>query len=139
MSRQVFINLTVENLDQSKDFATHLGFTINPQFTDDTAACVVVSEEIFFMLLTHDKFKQFAPNEITDTKASNEAIICLSCDSREEVDEFVRKATEKGAHSFREATDYGFMYQHGFQDPNGHVWEFIYMNMEAFAAMQNQG
>ncbi len=128
MSRKIFVNLPVSDLKKSMDFFAALGFTFNPQFTDHTAACMVVSEEIYSMLLTRDKFKEFSPNPICDANKSNEALLCLSCESREEVGETVAKALAAGAKRFCEPKDYGFMIQDGFQDLDGHVWEFIYMD-----------
>jgi predicted lactoylglutathione lyase len=131
MNTQIFVNLPVADLDLSMDFFRQLGFEFNPQYTDATAACMVVSDDIYAMLLTHAKFKEFIPNEIGDAKTSNEVLVCLSVESREKVDELVRKAVAAGGSTFDAPKDYGFMYQHGFQDPDGHIWELISMTENA--------
>lgn len=124
---QIFVNLPVKDLDRSVEFFTKLGFTFNPRFTDENATCMVVSDTIFVMLLVEDYFATFTPNEICDATRQTEAIICLSSESRAAVDEMVRKAVEAGAKTPREAQDHGFMYQHGFQDLDGHLWELVHM------------
>ncbi|MDZ8261305.1 VOC family protein [Nostoc sp. ChiQUE01b] len=135
MSTQIFVNLPVQNLNQSIEFFTQLGFEFNPQFTDETATCMIVSENIFVMLLTHDKFKTFTPKEICDATKSTEVLVCLSFDSREQVDEIVRKAVAAGGTTYNEPQDHDFMYGHGFADLDGHIWEIIYMEPSAI----NQG
>ena len=127
MATKIFVNLPVNNLQKSIEFFTQLGYTFNPQFTDETATCMIVSEGIFVMLLTHAKFKTFTPKEICDATKSTEVLLCLSCESRAAVDEMVRKAVAAGGAAYSEPQDYGFMYQHGYQDPDGHIWELIYM------------
>ncbi|HXV78387.1 MAG TPA: VOC family protein [Candidatus Binatia bacterium] len=127
MPTKIFVNLPVKNLNKSIEFFTELGFTFNQQFTDETATCMIVTEDIFVMLLTEDKFKSFTPKEICDTKNYTEALVCLSLDSRGKVDEMVRKAVSAGGTTYNEAQDHGFMYAHGFQDLDGHIWELIYM------------
>jgi predicted lactoylglutathione lyase len=99
----------------------------NQQFTDETATCMIVTHDIFVMLLTEDKFKTFSLKEICDTKKYAEALVCLSLESRAKVDEMVRKAVAAGGATYNEAVDHGFMYGHGFQDLDGHIWELIYM------------
>ena len=131
MSTQIFVNLPVKNLKQSIEFFTQLGFQFNPQFTDETATCMVVSENIFVMLLTHEKFKTFTPNGICDTTKSTEVLTCLSVESRAKVDEMVHKAVAAGGTTYSEPQYYGFMYGHGFQDLDGHIWELIYMEPDA--------
>lgn len=131
MSTKIFVNLPVKDLNRSIDFFTRLGFTFNPQFTDETATCMVVSEDIFVMLLTHDKFKTFTPKEICDATKSTEVLVCLSLESREGVEEMVRKAVAAGGSTYNEPKDHGFMYAHGFQDLDGHIWELIYMEPSA--------
>jgi uncharacterized protein len=125
---KIFVNLPVKDLNKAKDFFAKLGYGFNAQFTDDTAASLIVSEDIYVMLLTHDKFKQFTPKEICDATKSSEALICLSCESRAKVDEQVRKAVAAGGTTHAAAKDYGFMYGHGFQDLDGHIWELIWMD-----------
>ena len=127
MARQIFVNLPVKDLDRSVAFFTRLGFTFNPDFTDETATCMVVSDDIFVMLLTEAKFKTFTPKAIADATRSTEVLVCLSCESRAEVDETVRKAVAAGGTTYSEPQDHGFMYAHGFQDLDGHIWELIAM------------
>jgi uncharacterized protein len=128
---QIFVNLPVKNLDKSIEFFTTLGFAFNPQFTDHTATCMIVADDIFVMLLTEEKFKTFTPKEICDATRSTEVLVCLSVDSREKVDEMVRKAVVAGGSIYNEPQDHGFMYGHGFQDLDGHIWELIYMESSA--------
>ena len=136
MARKIFVNLPVKDLDKSKAFFGSLGFSFNPQFTDETAACMVVSEDIYAMLLTHEKFKQFAPNPIGDATRSTEVLVCLSCEGRGEVDDLVGRAVAAGGRTFSPPMDYGFMYGRSFQDPDGHVWELMWMDP---AAVKPQG
>jgi uncharacterized protein len=131
MSRQIFVNLPVKDLHKTIAFFTHLGFTFNPQFTDDTATCMIISESIFAMLLTEAKFQTFIPKAICDATQSTEVLICLSYESRVEVDDLVRKAVVAGGSTYNEPQDHGFIYAHGYQDLDGHIWELIYMQPEA--------
>jgi len=131
MSTKIFVNLPVKNLNKSIEFFTKLGYRFNPQFTDETATCMIVSEDIYVMLLTHDKFKTFTPNQICDATKSTEVLVCLSCESREHIDELVRKAVAAGGKTYNQAQDHGFMYGHGYQDLDGHIWELIYMVPDA--------
>jgi uncharacterized protein len=131
MATKIFVNLPVNDLKKSIEFFTKLHFTFNPQFTDETAACMVVSEDIFVMLLTRDKFKTFTPKNICDATTSTEVLVCLSCESRDHVDDMVRKAVAGGGTTYNEPQDHGFMYGHGFQDLDGHIWELIYMEPSA--------
>ena len=135
MATKIFVNLPVKNLDRSVEFFTKLGFSFNPQFTDETATCMVVSEDIFVMLLTEAKFKEFTPKAICDATKSTEVLVCLSSESREEVDKMIRKAVAAGGTTYSEPQDYGFMYSHGFQDLDGHIWETVFMEPSAV----NQG
>ena len=127
MATKIFVNLPVKDLKRSMEFFTKLGYKFNPQFTDETAACMVISEDIYVMLLTHVKFKEFTPKAICDSTKSTEVLICLSSESRDNVDDTVRKAVAAGGTTHAQSKDYGFMYQHGFQDLDGHIWELIYM------------
>lgn len=127
MSTRIFVNLPVRKLSKSMAFFRKLGFTFNPRFTDETAACMIVSEDIFVVLLTKEKFRTFTPNEICDAKKSTEVLVCLTRESRDAVDKMVRKAVAAGGSTFRDPQDYGFMYEHGFQDLDGHIWELICM------------
>ena len=128
MSTKIFVNLPVTDLNKSIKFFTSLGFRFNPQFTDETATCMIVSDDIFVMLLTKEKFKTFTPKPICDATKSTEVLVCLSCENREKVDELVRKAVAAGGSTYNEAQDHGFMYAHGFQDLDGHIWELMYMD-----------
>jgi predicted lactoylglutathione lyase len=128
---KIFVNLPVNNLAKSKEFFGKLGFTFNPQFTDNTAACMVLSENAYSMLLTHPKFKEFAPKTIADATKSTEVLVALSCASRDKVDELVANAVAAGGNTYSKPKDYGFMYGHGFQDLDGHVWELFWMDSSA--------
>ena len=134
MRTQIFINLPVKNLEASKEFYTALGYTINEQFTNEQAACIVISEEIFVMILTHEFFKGFTGKAIADATNTTEVLNCLSAESRDAVDELVRKAVAAGGTAPRQPQDHGWMYGHGFEDLDGHIWEVGYMDMEALAA-----
>jgi uncharacterized protein len=127
MATQIFVNLPVKNLNRSVNFFTALGYTFNPEFTNDKATCMIVSDTIYVMLLTETFFKSFINKEICDTNTAHEAIICLSADSREAIDEMVNKAVAAGSPATSEPQDYGFMYNRGFTDPDGHLWEYSYM------------
>ncbi len=128
MATKIFVNLPVKDLDKTKGFFTKLGYTFNPQFTDDKAACMIIGEDIFIMLLIEEFFKSFTKKEIADATKSTETIICLSADSREKVDEMVSKAIAAGGSSPNPKQDHGFMYGHGFQDLDGHLWEVMWMD-----------
>lgn len=128
MNTKIFINLPVKDLNRSMNFFKSLGYTFNPQFTDETAACLVISEDIYAMLLTHEKFKSFTSKEIADSSKTTEVLVALSTDSREKVNELVDKALSAGATKARDPEDYGFMYQRSFNDPDGHTWEILWMD-----------
>ena len=138
MSKLIFVNLPVADLAAAKAFYEAIGATNNPQFTDDTAACMVFSDTIHVMLLTHDKFAQFTPKRIADAHATSEVLIAISADSREAVDEITEKALAAGGREPRDRQDYGFMYGRSFEDPDGHIWEPMWMDMDAFLAAQPQ-
>jgi len=131
VATKIFVNLPVKNLNKSIEFFTKLGFSFNQQFTDETATCMIVTDDIFVMLLTEEKFKTFTPKEICDAKKYTEALVCLSLESRANVDEMVRNAVAAGGATYSEPQDHGFMYGHGFQDLDGHIWELIYMEPSA--------
>jgi predicted lactoylglutathione lyase len=133
MISQIFVNLPVKDLDRSVAFFTALGFTFDPQFTDETATCMIVAEDIHVMLLTHAKFKEFTPKSICDATKSTEVLVCLALESREKVEEIVRKAVAAGGTTYAEPRDHGFMWQNGFQDLDGHMWELIHMDPSAVA------
>lgn len=131
MARQIFVNLPVRDLKKSIAFFTQLGFTFNPQFTDDNATCMIIGENIFAMLLVEKYFKTFTPKEIADSRKQTEVLLALNCESREEVDDTVRKAVAAGGTTPTTPKDLGFMYQHGFDDLDGHMWEIFWMDPSA--------
>lgn len=131
MTTKIFVNLAVKDLQKSIAFFTRLGFKFNAQFTDETATSMIVAEDIYVMLLTEAKFKTFTPKAICDATKSTEVLVCLSSESRDKVDEMVRNAVAAGGTTYAEPKDYGFMYQHGFQDLDGHIWEIMYMDPAA--------
>ncbi len=134
MSKLIFVNLPVADLPAAKAFYEAIGATNNPQFTDETAACMVFSETIHVMLLTHDKFAQFTPKRIADAHQTSEVLICISADSREGVDDITEKALAAGGREPRDKQDFGFMYGRSFEDLDGHIWEPMYMDLAAFTA-----
>lgn len=127
MAKQIFINLPVADLPGTIAFFTALGFSFNPQWTDETATCMIVGNNIFVMLLKQDRFQTFTPKPVADAHQSTEVLLCLALDSRDEVDSMVRKAVAAGGSTYNEPQDHGFMYGHGFQDLDGHIWELVYM------------
>ena len=132
MPTKVFINLPVKDLVKSMDFFQNLGFSFNPQFSDEKAGCMVVSESIFVMLLTEAYFKSFIDTEVCDTRQSTEVLIALDAASADEVKQFISKAESLGGKLYAEAKDYGFMYPHSFADLDGHKWEMAYVDMSQF-------
>ena len=128
MNKNIFVNLPVKDLNRSIQFFTAVGYTFNPQFTDDTATCMVIHDNIFAMLLTHEKFQQFTPLPICDATKATEVLTCLSCESRAEVDELISKAVNAGGTVVTEPQDHGFMYGHAYRDLDGHAWELIWMD-----------
>jgi len=138
-STHIFVNLHVKDVKKTMAFFTEIGFEFNMQFTDEEkAACLVIGDNMFAMLLTEDYFKSFTKKEIVDTDKYSELTIALSAESREKVDEIVNKAVSAGGKLYCEPVDHGFMYQWGFQDLDGHIWEIAYMDMNAFGE-QSQG
>ncbi|EFL15013.1 VOC family protein [Streptomyces sp. C] len=131
MTQMIFVNLPVKDLDAAKAFWEKLGYSFNPQFTDSTAACMVVSDTIFAMLLTEEKFKEFATKPVADASKTTEVMVALSADSREKVDEVVDAALAAGAVEPRPVMDLGFMYGRAFEDLDHHVWEFVWMDPAA--------
>ena len=129
MAKQVFINLAVKDLQKSMDFYTALGFTNNPQFSDDTAKCMVWNESIFVMILTHEKFSSFATKPIADTKSNIAALFSLSFNSLDEVNNVMTKGLNAGGTEPAPMKDYGFMQQRTIEDFDGHTWELFYMDM----------
>lgn len=131
MSTKIFVNLPVKDLGRSTDFFTAIGFSFNPQFSDDNAGCLVISDDIYAMLLVEPFFKSFTKKEIVDATKGTEAIMGLGVESRERVDEIVDKALASGGSPANDSNDEGFMYGRSFQDPDGHLWEILYMDMSA--------
>lgn len=127
MASQIYVNLPVKSLDRSVQFFTRLGFSFDPQYTDENATCMVVGDNIYVMLLVEAFFKTFTPNPVCDATRSTEVIVCLSSDNRKTVDEMIRNAVKAGAKTPMPPKDHGFMYQHGFQDLDGHLWEIMCM------------
>ena len=125
--RMIFVNLPVKDLEASKRFFGELGFEFNPEFSDDTAACMIVDENIFVMLLVEERFRDFINDEVADATTTTEAINCLSADSKEQVDETVAKAIAAGGKAWKPTLEEGPMYGGSFQDLDGHVWELLYM------------
>ena len=139
MAKQIFINLAVKDLQKSMDFYTAMGFTNNPQFSDDSGKCMVWSENIFVMLLTHEKFATFATKPIADTKASVAGLFSLSLDSVEEVNNLMANGLNAGGIEPGEMRDYGFMQQRTIEDFDGHTWEVFYMDISKIPTGQQDG
>jgi predicted lactoylglutathione lyase len=132
MSRQMFVNLPIKNMERSQAFFKSLGFSFNPQFTNEQGACMVVSENHnYVMLLVEPFFQGFTTKKIADATQTTEVLICLSCGSREEVDQLVGKALAAGGTAPNPKQDHGFMYGHGFTDLDGHIWEVMWMDPNA--------
>ena len=129
MNKQIFVNLPVKDLNKSKQFFSALGYTFNPQFSNENGACMIISEDsIFAMLLAEPFFKSFIDKQIANAHEVTEVLTCLSCESRQEVDDLVAKALAAGGKAPRAPQDHGFMYAHGFEDLDGHIWELAYMS-----------
>jgi uncharacterized protein len=139
MTKQIFINLAVHDLQKSMALYTALGFTNNPQFSDDAGKCMVWSENIFVMLLTHEKFKTFASKPIADTKSALAGLFSLSVASVDEVNDMMAKGLKAGGAEPSEMKDYGFMQQRTLEDFDGHTWEIFYMDLSKFPAAQSSG
>jgi uncharacterized protein len=133
MSKKIFINLPVSDLPKSMAFYSSIGFTNNAQFTDETASCMILSEEIYVMLLTHSKFSEFTQKTISDTTQNASVINAISVDSEEEVNTMLESAIKAGANEHKEAQDYGFMQLRSFEDLDGHLWEVFFMDETKFA------
>jgi predicted lactoylglutathione lyase len=131
MARQMYVNLPVSNLVASKAFFETLDFSFEPNFTNEQAACMIIGEDSFVMLLDEKFFKTFTNKPIIDAKQGTEVLVCLSCDSRQHVDDMVAKAVSVGASVPRPKQDHGFMYGHAFEDLDGHIWELMYMEPAA--------
>ena len=130
MAKQIFINLPVKDLKKTMAFFEKLGFTFNMQFTDDNAACMIIGENIYAMLLLEKFFKTFTNKEIADAKKTTEVLIAIDAESRQSVDEMIKKAVEAGGSTYRNPQDNGWMYGHSFADLDGHQWEVLYIDIE---------
>lgn len=129
MNTQIYVNLPCKNLAKSKAFFEALGYGFNPQFTNEQGACMVVSEDHIYVMLLQDSFFQtFIKKTIADATKTTEVLVCISVESRAKVDELVVKAVAAGGTAPTEAKDHGFMYQHGFEDLDGHIWELVYLD-----------
>ena len=128
MIKQIALHIPVADLPRSLAFFKALGFSLDPRFSGDTAACIVISETINVMVSTHPKFREFTPKAICDTTQAVEALFCLSCESRQEVDDLVAKALAAGGTTYDKAEDFGFMYTHSFVDPDGHGWGLFHVS-----------
>lgn len=138
MSKLIFVNLPVADLKRATAFYEAIGARKNEQFSDDTASCMVFSETIYVMLLTHDKFRTFTPRKIADARTTTEVLICVSADSRNEVDGQIDKAKRAGGVADPSPKqDYGFMYGRSFEDPDGHIWEVMWMDVAAATSGSN--
>ena len=131
MARQIYVNLPVKDLVRTKAFFAALGFAFEGKFSNDDGACMVVDGNIFVMLLVEKFFATFTSKTIVDATKSTEVLLCLSCASRAEVDDLVAKAVRSGGRMPRAPQDHGFMYAHAFEDPDGHIWELVYMDPNA--------
>lgn len=129
MIKQIFVNLPVKDLNKSMEFFKQLGFTFNMQFTDDKAACLIIGETIFAMLLTEPMFATFTKKPISDAKKATEVLIALDIETKQAVDSMVKKAVAAGGKTYMEPQDHVWMYQHGFEDLDGHQWEIFYSDM----------
>jgi predicted lactoylglutathione lyase len=139
MAKQIFINLVVKDLKKSMDFYTALGFSNNPQFSDDSGKCMVWSENIYVMIMTHEKFASFATKPIADTKSKLAGLFSLSVDSVDEVNSILSKGLDAGGTEPSDMKDYGFMQQRTIEDFDGHTWEVFYMDISKFPTEQPNG
>jgi len=126
--RSIFVNLPVADLERAVRFFTAVGFRFDPEFASDDATCMIVAESIFVMLMTEEQFATYTPKPVADTGVATEVLLCLRLESREDVDAMVLRAVEAGGRIYSEPQDHGFMYGHGFEDPDGHIWELVYLS-----------
>lgn len=129
MGKKIFVNLPVKDLKKTSIFFAKLGYSFDPQFSDEKAKCLIISDDIFVMLLLEPFFKSFTGKEIPDTSKTCEVILSLIADSREAVDEFMEKCVAAGGHDLSKPQEMDFMYSRSFEDPDGHLWEIFYMDM----------
>lgn len=132
MAKQIFVNLPVKDLQKSITFFTNLGFTFNPQFTDDKATCMIIADNIFAMLLVEERFRDFTKKEIANAHKYTEVLLAIDADTRDAVDTMVKNAVAGGGSIYMEPQDHGWMYQHSFADLDGHQWEILYMDISKF-------
>lgn len=128
MKRNIYVNLKVDDLERSKIFFRNLGFEFDSNYTNENATCMILEDNIFVMLLKEDFFATFTTKNICNSNKSTEVILCISCGSREEVDQIIAKAQNAGAKIPGKPQDYEFMYGHSFEDPDGHLWELLYVD-----------
>lgn len=128
MHKQIFVNLPITDMKRSRAFYEALGYRFNPDFTNDQGACMVLGDNLFAMLLVREFFAGFTPRPVGDPKRETQVLVCVDCPSREEIDALVAKAVAAGGRTPRPAQDHGFMYQHAYEDPDGHIWELVYMS-----------
>lgn len=133
MHKQIFVNLPIDNMERSQAFFRAMGYEFNPQFTNDQGAALVLGDQLFAMLLVKPFFQGFTGKPIVDARQATEVLVCLSCESRAEVDALVAKAVAAGGTAPRPAQDHGFMYSHSFEDLDGHIWELVWMDTSAAA------
>lgn len=128
MARQIYVNLAIRDMQKSRAFFASLGFAFEPKFTNDSGACMVIAPDIYVMLLVEPFFATFTKKPLCDARTGTEVLICLSCDSRAEVDDLIARAVAAGGGIARPAQELGFMYSHAFEDLDGHIWELVYMD-----------
>lgn len=128
--RMIFVNLPVKNIEKSRSFFTALGFSFNPEYSDERTLCMIVEENIFVMLLQEERFRDFINGDIADAARSTEVLTCLTAGSRDEIDQMIATALASGGSDWKPVQDHGFMYAGSFQDPDGHVWELVHMTQQ---------
>ncbi len=126
MAKQIYVNLPVADLKTSVDFFSALGFRFDPKFTDEHSTCMIAGDNMYVMLVSHPKFQMFTPKPICDATQHTEVLVCLALDSKEEIQQMVNRAVENGGKTYTQPQDHPLMYGHGFQDPDGHIWELLY-------------
>lgn len=129
MTKNIFVNLPIKDMEQSQNFFSNLGYTFNPQFTNDQGACLVLGENIFVMLLVESYFQTFIDKKICNTKTTTEVLLAISAESKDEVDTMMERVSESGGKVNDKIQDYGWMYSRSFEDLDGHIWEVVYVNM----------
>lgn len=139
MAKSIYVNLPVKDLNKTMEFFTKLGFNFNMQFTNHEAACLVIGENIFAMLLTEERFRDFTKKPISDAKKSTEVLIAIDVESREEVDKMIKKAVDAGGSIYRDPEDHGWMYYHSFADLDGHQWEIMHADLSKLPQEMTQG